>query len=148
MEVTRVKDVMTAKVKTLRRNEQLTLADDLMNLERIRHLPVLDDDGEEVVGVVSQRDLFRGALAKAIGYGEHARRKLLDSLLVKEVMTTEPTTTTPDTPLAEAARVLKERKIGCLPVVENNRLVGILTEGDFVALYARAGQKLIIMTFQ
>jgi CBS domain-containing protein len=51
MDVTRVKDVMTAEVTTLRRNEQLTLADDLMNLGRIRHLPVLDDDGEEVIGV-------------------------------------------------------------------------------------------------
>src|SRR5215469_9242132 len=141
MEVARVKDVMTSEVKVLRRNEQLTLADDLMNLGRIRHLPVLDDDGEEVIGVVSQRDLFRGALAKAIGYGARARRKLLDTLLVKEVMTTEPTTTTPETPLAEAARVLMERKIGCLPVVENRRLVGILTECDFVALYAREGQK-------
>ena len=141
MDVTRVKDVMTAEVTTLRRNEQLTLADDLMNLGRIRHLPVLDDDGEEVIGLVTQRDLFRGALAKALGYGARARRKLLDSLLVKEVMTTEPTTTSPDTPLAEAARVLMERKIGCLPVVENHRLVGILTEGDFVALYAREKQK-------
>ena len=141
MGVTRVRDVMTAEVTTLRRNEQLTLADDLMNLGRIRHLPVLDDDGKEVIGVVSQRDLFRGALAKAIGYGARARRKLLDSLLVKEVMTTEPTTTTPDTALADAARVLMERKIGCLPVVENHRLVGILTEGDFVALYAREERK-------
>jgi CBS domain-containing membrane protein len=141
MEVTRVKDVMTAEVTTLRRNDQLTLAEDIMNLGRIRHLPVLDDDGKAVIGVVSQRDLFRGALARAIGYGQHARRKLLDTLLVKEVMTTEPITTSPDTPLAEAARVLIDRKIGCLPVVEDNHLVGILTEGDFVALYAREAKK-------
>ena len=132
-----VKDVMTADVTTLKRNEKLTLADDLMNLGRIRHLPVLDDDGQQLIGIVSQRDMFRGALAQAIGYGQHARRKLLDTLLVKEVMTTEPETTTPDTPLADAAAVLMERKIGCLPVLESGRLVGILTEGDFVKLYAR-----------
>lgn len=135
-----VKDVMTANVTTLKRNEKLTLADDLMNLGRIRHLPVLDDDGEELIGIVSQRDLFRGALAQAIGYGHHARRKLLETLLVKEVMTTEPTTTTPETPLADAAQVLMEKKIGCLPVVANGRLVGILTEADFVAQYARKGK--------
>ena len=134
---TTVKDVMTTDVTTLKRNEKLTLADDLMNLGRIRHLPVVDDDGEELVGIVSQRDLFRGALAQSIGYGAHARRKLLDTLFVKEVMTTEPTTTTPDMPLADAAQVLMEKKIGCLPVIENGRLVGILTEGDFVKLYAR-----------
>lgn len=141
MDVPRVKDVMTSEVKVLRRDEQLTLADDLMNLGRIRHLPVLDEDGKRVVGVLTQRDLFRGALAQAIGYGERARRKLLETLLIMEVMTAHPITTTPETPLAEAARVLMERKIGCLPVIENDRLVGILTEGDFVALYAQEGQK-------
>lgn len=135
--MTRVKDVMTPDVTTLKRNEKLTLADDVMNLGRIRHLPVLDDDGKEVVGIVSQRDLFRGALAQALGYGQRARRKLLDTLFVKDVMATDVLTTTPDTPLAEAARVLMERKIGCLPVIEDGRLVGILTEGDFVAWVAR-----------
>jgi CBS domain-containing membrane protein len=128
---------MTSEVTTLKRNEKLTLADDVMNLGRIRHLPVLDDDGEEVIGMVSQRDLFRGALAQAIGYGQHARRKLLDTLVVKDMMKTDLTTTTPDTPIAQAARVLMERKIGCLPVIKDRRLVGILTEGDFVAWVAR-----------
>jgi CBS domain-containing protein len=56
-------------------------------------------------------------------------------------MTTEVITSTPDTPLIEAARVLTERKIGCLPVVEARRLVGIITEGDFVALAAREGRQ-------
>ena len=140
MEMT-VRDVMTKEVTTLKRNERLTLADDLMHLGRIRHLPVLDDEGEALIGIITQRDLFRGALAQAIGYGQRARRKLLDTLVVKEVMTTEPTTTTPDTTLADAARVLMEKKIGCLPVVENDRLVGLLTEGDFVALYARTAGK-------
>jgi CBS domain-containing membrane protein len=56
---------------------------------------------------------------------------------VKEVMSTDVLTTTPDTPLVEAARVLMERKIGCLPVVEDGHLVGIVTEADFVAIVAR-----------
>jgi CBS domain-containing protein len=137
MEAKRVEDIMTLEVTTLKRNEKLTLADDVMQLGRIRHLPVLDDDGREVVGILSQRDLFRGALAQALGYGPRARRKILDTLLVKDVMTTEVITTSPETPLAEAARVLMKRKIGCLPVVKGRRLVGILTEGDFVSLIAR-----------
>ena len=139
MEPTLVQDIMTSEVTTLKRNEKLTIADDVMQLGRIRHLPVLDDDGEQVVGIVSQRDLFRGALAQALGYGQHARRKILDTLLVKDVMTTDVITTSPETPLAEAARVLMERKIGSLPVVKGSRLVGIITEGDFVALVARKG---------
>jgi CBS domain-containing protein len=137
MERLRVRDIMTAEVTTLLRNDKLTLADDIMNLGRIRHLPVLADDGQELVGIVSQRDLFRGALAHALGYGQHAQRKIFDTLSVKQVMSSDVVTTTPDTPLAEAARILTERKIGCLPVVEGGRLVGIVTETDFVALVAR-----------
>ena len=139
MEAKQVQDIMTSEVTTLKRNEKLTLADDVMQLGRIRHLPVLDDDGQEVVGILSQRDLFRGALALALGYSPHARRKILDTLLIKDVMTTDVITIGPETPLAEAARVLMKRKIGCLPVVKDGHLVGILTEGDFVALAARQG---------
>lgn len=137
MESLRVRDIMSSEVTTLKRNDQLTLADDIMNLGRIRHLPVVDDDERGLVGIVTQRDLFRGALAQALGYGRHAQRKILDTLAVKDVMTTDPITTTPDTSLAAAARLLGERKIGCLPVMENGRLVGIITEADFVALVGR-----------
>jgi len=136
MGATQVADIMTSDVTTLKRNEKLTLADDLMNLGRIRHLPVLDDDGV-LVGIISQRDLFRGALAKALGYGQHASRKILDTFLVKEVMTTDVITTTPETAVIDAARVMIKRKIGCLPVVKDGHLVGIITEGDFVALATR-----------
>jgi CBS domain-containing membrane protein len=136
MEIT-VKDVMTLKVMTLRMDEQLSLANDVMSLGRIRHLPVLDQKRDKVVGIVSQRDLFRGALAQAVGYSQRAHRKVLDKLKIKDVMTTSVLTTTPETPLAEAARMLIEHKIGCLPVLDGERLAGILTEGDFVALYAR-----------
>ena len=136
MEKLQVRDVMTAEATTLQRNDKLTLADDIMRLGRIRHLPMLDENGQ-LAGIVTQRDLFRGALAKALGYGERAQRQLMDTLLVKEVMTSEVITATPDTPLAEAAQVLVERKIGCLPVVEAGRLVGIITEADFVVLAAQ-----------
>ena len=130
-----VRDVMTPNVTTLGRNDRLTVADDLIESERIRHLPVLDERGQ-LVGIVSQRDLFQSALIRALGYGSVARDKVLRSVVVKEVMVENVETTTPDTPLATAARVMIERKIGCLPVVENETLVGILTEGDFVRLVA------------
>ena len=137
MKELKVRDVMTADPTTLKRNDKLTLADDIMRLGRVRHLPVVDDDDQTVVGIVTQRDLFRDALAEALGYGRHAQRKLLDTLSVKDVMATEVVTASPDASLVEAAKILTERKIGCLPVVENGKLVGILTEGDFVALVAR-----------
>ena len=127
----RVRDLMSTEVVTLHRNDQLSIADDVMRLGRIRHLPVLDDD-DQVVGIVSQRDLFRGALARALGYGAHAQQKLLGQLVVKEIMTNDPISIGPDAPLGEAARLMLERKVGALLVVEAGRLVGILTESDFV----------------
>ena len=127
---------MSASPTTLGRNDQLTMADDLMNAERIRHLPVLDEGGH-LIGIVSQRDLFHSALVRALGFGTAGRERVLESLLVKEVMTDEVETPPPQTSVSEAARVMAKRKIGCLPVVEDGRLVGILTEGDIVALVAQ-----------
>ncbi len=123
-----VKDIMTKEVSTLGRNDTLDLADDLMTLGRIRHLPVLDEG--RIVGVVSQRDLFRSALAVALGYGEKAQKRLLRTLRVKEVMSEPAITVSPEATAKEATRLMLERKIGCLPVVEGHTLVGIVTETD------------------
>ena len=129
----RVEQVMTSEPATLGRNDALDLADDIMRLGRVRHLPVVDDDGK-VVGVVSQRDLFRSALASALGYGEKAQRGLMQSLLVKEVMTSPACSVDPETSIREAARLMVEKKIGCLTVVRDDALVGILTETDMLKL--------------
>ena len=134
----KVRDVMTHEVATLNRNDELSLADDVMRLGRIRHLPVIDEDTGELAGIVSQRDLFRGALVRAFGYGEVAQRRIMKTIAVKEVMTTEVVSTAADTSLTEAAQLMLEHKIGCLPVVNQGKLDGILTEGDFVALAARS----------
>jgi CBS domain-containing protein len=133
-----VRDVMHGEVATLRRNDKLVIADDVMRLGRIRHMPVVDEDEAGVVGVVSQRDLFRGALTSAFGYGEVARRRVMQTISVKEVMSSPVITIGPGAALAEAAALMLKKKIGCLPVVEDDKLVGILTESDFVALYARS----------
>jgi len=128
-----VSDLMTREVVTLEANEALGVADDVMGLARIRHMPVIDEDGI-VIGLVSQRDLFRGALARALGYGEFAQKKLLGIMRVKEVMTTNVVTVPPETSLVDAARLMTDRKIGCLVAVEDGKLAGILTESDFVQL--------------
>jgi CBS domain-containing protein len=129
---------MTTDVFTLRRNDRLSIADDLMRQRRIRHIPVLDEDGR-LAGIVSQRDLFRSAILRTLGFGSRAEDQVLNSLVVKEAMTTQVETIGPDAPIREAAERMCGRKIGCLPVVEDGKLVGILTEGDFVALVARSG---------
>ena len=131
----RVRDLMSREVVTLRRNDALSAVNHVMEARRIRHMPILDDQ-DAVVGIVSQRDVFFNALVRALGFGAAANGKVLDALLVKEIMTTDVVTTTPDTPLRQAAELMCDKKIGCLPVVDDGSLVGILTEGDFVAAAA------------
>ena len=128
-----VRDLMSADVVTLGRNDKLAAAEDLMRLGRIRHLPVLDEDGG-LAGIVSQRDLFHSGLIRALGYGAHAQHQALATVAIKEAMNTDVVTTTPDTPLRDAARSMFERKIGCLVVVDGGRIAGILAESDFVKL--------------
>ncbi len=76
-------------------------------------------------------------MAWSIGYGRKAHEQLLATTPVKNVMASDVVTVDRDSPLAEAAALFREHKIGCLPVVAGDALVGILTEGDFLALLAR-----------
>jgi CBS domain-containing protein len=133
----KVRDVMTCAVRTVNRNDQLSVADELMKLGGFRHVVVLDDAGT-VAGIVSRRDIFHGALAWSLGQGKAAHEKSLASYPVKQVMSAGVLTTAPDAELREAAALMAERKVGCLPVVDATKLVGILTEGDFVALLTGA----------
>lgn len=133
---TKVSDLMSKEVATLQRNDKLSIADNVMQLGRIRHLPVMDEDGM-LCGMVSQRDLFRGSLVRSLGFGTVAQQRVLNTILVKEVMASEVVTADPDMSITEAASLMTSRKVGCLPVVDGEELVGILTEGDFVAYFAR-----------
>ena len=131
-----VEDVMSRDVFTLGRNEKLSVADDVMKQKRIRHIPILDGDGE-LCGIISQRDLFRGILLRSLGYGSRAEQKMLDTLSIKDAMHDEVISTSPKTQLADAARLMLAEKVGCLPVVDGNRLVGLISEADFVKQFSR-----------
>lgn len=130
-----VRDIMTTEVTTLGRNDSLQLARDIMTLGRVRHFPVVDENGK-VVGVVSQRDLYKASLGSVMKYGEKAQRAFLESIAVKEVMSEPPVTVPPHASVQEAARLMMEKKIGCLPVLEGAKLVGIVTETDMLKLLA------------
>jgi CBS domain-containing membrane protein len=127
----RVRDLMTTEVRTVGRNDKVTDADALMDSARVRHLPVLDDEGA-LAGILSRRDVFRTALQRTFGYGEKAQDRILGNLVVKELMTNRVETAAPEDAVADAARRMLEKKISALVVVEGERVVGILTESDFV----------------
>src|SRR5687768_7068685 len=123
-----VRDLMTREVATLHPEDKLEVANDVMRLGRIRHMPVVGPNGE-LVGIVSQRDLFHAALVKLLsGYGASASTTVFDIVVVEETMQRGVVTVSPELPLQDAAKLMISRRIGCLVVVENDRIVGILTE--------------------
>jgi CBS domain-containing membrane protein len=125
-----VRDLMTQNPTTLDLNETLDLAESIMNLGRIRHLPVIEDG--RIVGIVSQRDLFRSALITALGFGRKTTDTLIKTIKIKEIMTKKVVTISPEANIKDAARLMIDKKIGCLPVVEGDWLVGIVTETDML----------------
>ena len=130
-----VSDFMTKDLVTLRESDDLALAESLLKLGGIRHLPVVRE--RKLVGNLTHRDVRRtGQLGKA------AAR----ALPVSDVMTRTPTSVRPATGLAQAARLMLERKYGCLPVCEEDgTLVGIVTEADFVRFAADVVRDLDLM---
>lgn len=134
-----VSEIMRRDFVTLRPDDRLDLADDVMKLGRIRHMPVLD--GDRLVGVVSQRDLLAASLSKALDFEPKERRVFLKSVAVDEAMTRDPVSVSPETTASDAARLLLRRKIGCLPVVDAKGVtVGLVTETDLLrAAYAVEG---------
>lgn len=126
-----VSDVMTANVATLSVGEHLDLAEDIMRVGRIRHMPVVD--GKKLVGMLSGRDVLAASLSRSMDFEPTHRRAFLRAVNVEEVMSRSLVTVMPDTPLVATAERMCEQKIGCLPVVdERQELVGIVTETDLV----------------
>jgi len=130
MAITRVKEIMTEVVEALRVGDSLDLADRIMRVGRIRHLPVIDGD-DHLVGLVTHRTV----LAAWVSHGNPGTEQIADvarDIPIEMMMVKDVLTISPDTPAAEAARVLEKHKYGCLPVVADGKLVGIITEADFL----------------
>jgi acetoin utilization protein AcuB len=135
----RVEDLMTRDPYTIDPEAPLGTAVDVMRIKEIRHLPVADESGE-LMGIITDRDLRQAVFAPAII--EHlslrAQRRLrgigqaLEDLKVKDAMTWVVVTTHPQARVEHAALLMFERRVGCLPVVESGKLVGILTERDLL----------------
>ena len=128
-----VSRIMRTEFASLRETDRLDLADQIMKLGRVRHLPVLDPEGR-IVGIVSNRDLLEASLTNVLDFEREQRQGFLRSVDVAEVMTREVETIAPDAPLATAASRLVGHRIGCLPVVRDDRvMVGLVTETDLLA---------------
>ncbi len=129
-----VRNLMTSVVLTLSIGDSLAQANRLMKSSNIRHLPVVDGQ-EKLVGLVTHRMV----LAAWVGHLDPLHEKpgaVAAEVPVEMVMEREVVSVSPDLPASDAAGIMEKRKFGCLPVVEHGKLVGILTETDFLR-YAR-----------
>ncbi len=125
-----VKDMMSTEVTVVGRNDDLRLVEEVMANKKLRHLPVVEDG--DLVGIVTQRDLFKESMPSVMGYGEKARQGFFHSVRVKEIMVYPVVTIAPTASIQEAVEVFIQKGIGCLPVVEASKLVGIVTKTDLL----------------
>ena len=117
--------------------DSMKKAMDLLKEHEIRHLPVLKD-GEKLVGILSERDIKQASPSPATALEIREIYYLLDKVKVKQIMTRRPYTVSSSAPIEEAALIIREKKIGCLPVVDDGKLVGILTETDIIDSFIEA----------
>lgn len=126
----RVAKWMTAKPITLKPADSVTRAIEVMKERKIRRIPIVSDMGK-LVGIVSDRDLKDVSPSRATTLDIWELHYVLDKLKLKDVMTKNPWTVTPEMPIEKAALLMLEKKVEGLPVLDGKgALVGILTEGD------------------
>lgn len=132
----RVRELMTAAPITVTPETSVVDARHLMATSKIRHLLVMD--GPRLVGIVTDRDIRLNLPSPATSLSVWELNYLLARLVVGEVMSRGVITIGPERDAAEAARIMVEHKIGALPVLEGDRLIGIVTETDFLRAFAGA----------
>ena len=125
-----VDQVMTREPATVAPNDSIRVAIDRMRDHNCRRLPVLEK--EMLVGIVTDRDLRRATNSPLVLRERWYDEFMLDHIPVRACMTEKPITVTPQSPMVDAARIMRDRKIGGLPVVDGERLVGIVTETDML----------------
>lgn len=131
-------EIMNRKLITVDKQASLRRAKRILDQHRIRHLLVVD--GKRLVGIVTDRDLRQAAPSSKSPLTMSEREEFMDELKVTEVMSRKLITASPTTTVREAAKAMVSEKIGCLPVVNGNQLVGIVTETDLLEVLVREEQ--------
>lgn len=127
-----VKDYMTTEVTSLQDSDTLLDAAMVFVRSSFRHLPVLQ--GKKVVGIITERDVKQFAPSLLSRTTPEEYNTIMETTPISRVMTKNPMTLRPDQPIFEAARILHNRRVGCMPVVENEELAGIITTTDLLRL--------------
>ncbi|NNE28536.1 MAG: CBS domain-containing protein [Saprospiraceae bacterium] len=125
---TRVEEIMTTDLFTVQKDDIIELVAELMDWRKIRNTPVEDSKGN-LIGLVTSRGLLKHYMKK----GKLKEEKTL----VKEIMIKDPLTIGPEATLSDAIRMMSEKEVGCLPVVDGEELIGVITEVDFLRITRR-----------
>lgn len=120
---------MTLNPVTISPDASVVEASELMKKEKVHRLPVLDKD-KKLVGVISEKDILYASPSPASSLSIHEMAYLLSQLTVRKLMTKNPVTINKDVPVEEAARIMVDQDLSCLPVVEGDHLVGIVSKSD------------------
>ncbi|RMG98829.1 MAG: CBS domain-containing protein [Chloroflexi bacterium] len=131
-----VKDWMTKNVITVRPDTTLPEAHRLMKDHNIRRLPVVNEEGK-LIGIVTLGDVREAEPSQATTLSIWELNYLLSNLRIKEIMTPNPITISQENTIADAARLMLENKISALPVMDNGKLVGIITESDIFRMVVK-----------
>lgn len=123
-------DIMSETVITVTPDSSIGVAIALMREGGFRRLPVVEDD--RLVGIVTDRDLRQATNSPLVLRERWYSDFLLEAIKVKSCMTPDPITTAPETPVLDVVRLLRQHKIGGLPVVDRSAVVGIITTTDIL----------------
>ncbi len=129
----RVKDYMTSKVFTIRHDKKLIAVQEIMTWARIRHVPVVDQENR-VVGMISHRDLLHATISSVAAVSTVERTLHLGTIRIDDVMKAPVQTIDLDAPVQQAAKLMRASKIGCLPVIADGKLSGIISEYDLLGI--------------
>ncbi len=126
-----IDEFMTSEPYTLRETDSINYACEVMIAKNIRHIPIVDDD-KHVVGLVTQRDVLAAIEPEAVREAESASHEIRSNINLSEIMNRDVSVIHKSDSLRQAALYLQAHKYGCLPVVHDDRLVGIITDSDFI----------------
>jgi CBS domain-containing membrane protein len=125
---------MTTKVFTIQAGKHLRAVEEIMKWAHVRHIPVVDERGR-LVGIVSHRDLMGAAVSTLqVRIAEVERMQHSAAIEVRQIMHAPTATIGPDERVQRAAHLMRSLKIGCLPILEDQHLVGIVTEADLLPI--------------
>jgi len=129
----KVKDIMTTEVFVLHATQTLELVRSLMRIKHVRHVPIVNEDNT-FVGLMTHRDLLAQTISYMADIDEKEQEFLDRHIHIVNIMKTDVLTADPEMDIGAAITLLLSHKYGCLPVVSDGKLVGIVTEADFLNL--------------